>query len=347
MSKKNVLFFANIPNASSKNSIGGATVLAKNILDFLHHEQIFNITHINIRNTWKPKWHLIDHFLWIFKFPFIIKNKQVVSFHTTWDFNFTVGPILWLWAKIFNKKIIYHFFGGDFHTHFHQLPFFLKKLYLKTILSSDTIFFETKACIEYFENLRVKNIEWLPNARERKCENLITSEFSKKFVFISRVIDEKGINEIIEVSMLLNKSYQFDIYGPIDNRYFNQKKLENSNVNYKGELQPNQVNDVLKQYNILLLPTYFSGEGYPGIIIEALAYGIPSITTNWISIPEIIQDHYNGFLIQPKNTLQLKEAIEKIDNTIYQKLRKNAFDSFNNFDESVVFKKFTNAYLNE
>lgn len=345
--QKKILFFGNIPKKEASNSIGGATILALRILFFLNQDQIISITQKDIRRIWKPKLHLIEHFFWLLKFPFILYKKDVVSFHTTWDFNFTVGPLLWLWSRLFNKRIIYHFFGGDFHTHFQKLPNLIQQVYLKTILSSDVIFFETKACIEYFENLGVQNIEWLPNARKKEIHKLNDKIYSKKFVFISRVINEKGINEIIEVSKQLDSSYIFDIYGPIDERYFNKNNFNNSNVNYKGELQPEEVSHVLKNYDFLLLPTYFSGEGYPGIIIEALAFGIPSITTNWISIPEIIQNNYNGFLIEPKNAIQLKQIIENINDTNYQNLRFNAFKSFENFDENIVFKKIIKAYLNE
>lgn len=345
--QKYVLFMGNIPKKNTSKSIGGATVLALRILDFLNKNQNVIIFHKDIRKIWLPKIHLIEHFLWLVKFPFVVQKKDIVSFHTTWDFNFTVGPFLWLWASFFKKKIIYHFFGGDFHTHFQKLPIFIKHIYLKTILSSDVIFFETKACIKYFEDLGVKNIKWLPNARKKEINKLSDNIYSKKFVFISRVINEKGINEIIELSRLLDNSYTFDIYGPIDERYFNKDNFQLSNVNYKGELQPQEVSNILKNYNFLLLPTYFSGEGYPGIIIEALAYGVPSITTNWISIPEIIQHNYNGYLMEPKNVIKLKQIIENIDNYHYQCLRKNAFASFSNFDENIVFEKIVKAYLNE
>lgn len=347
MSKpKKILFFGNIPNKDSSNSIGGATVLALEMLKFLKNNQL-DVTHYDIRKIWIPKVHLLEHFFWVIRFPFIIIKKDIVSFHTTWDFNFTVGPLLWLWSKLFHKRIIYHFFGGDFHTHFQSLPLLIQKIYLNTILKSDVLFFETHQCIDYFKKLGVKNIQWLPNAREKQIDFLEDKVYSKKFVFISRVIREKGVEEIIKAAKQLDSSYTFDVYGPIDHRYFDVKEFENSNVNYKGELQPHEVDGVLKKYDFLLLPTYFSGEGYPGIIIEALAYGIPTITTQWISIPEIIQHNYNGYLIQPKNALELKNTIQKINDSTFQKIRKNAFDSFNNFDKKIVFKKLIKAYSND
>ena len=348
MSKKiNVLFFGNTPNNNESKSFGGATILALNILNYIKNSNDYHVTHYNIRKTWIPKLHLIDHLFWIFKFPFVIKEKDIISFHTTWDFNFTVGPILWLISKIYRKKIVYHFFGGDFHEHYSKLPSVLKKIYFNTILKSDTLFFETNESLRYFEKLGVKNLEWLPNAREKMISVLEDKLFRKKFVFISRIIPEKGVDEIIRVSNELNDDFTFDLYGPIDKRYMGVNSFIGGKAKYKGEIKPSEVGSILKQYDILVLPTFFSGEGYPGIIIEALSYGIPVITTNWKAIPEIIIDGYNGILISPQNSDELRKAIESIDTSNYNVFRVNAFKSFDNFDSEIVFKKIIKSYSDD
>src|SRR5690554_115784 len=113
--KIKVFFFANIPVKGIGASYGGATVLVEEIMTYLKLDSKFEIKHFPIRYSWKPKLHLIDHILWIFKFPFMIRKFDIVSFHTTWDFNFTTAPIIWLWARLLKKRTIYHFFGGNFH----------------------------------------------------------------------------------------------------------------------------------------------------------------------------------------------------------------------------------------
>ena len=345
--KIKVLFFANIPVEGVDASFGGATVLAEEILSYLKLDSRFEIEHSSIRFSWKPKLHLIDHILWIFKFPFVIRKFDVVSFHTTWDFNFTTGPIVWLWTKLLNKKTVYHFFGGNFHEHYDILPSFLKFIYRKTILKSDTVFFETKEMINYFSKRGIVNASWLPNARKPMLEKLEDKKYTKKFVFISRVIPEKGVNEILEASEKLPKDYTVDIYGPIDERYLDENHFSEKKAVYKGVLNPSEVMDVLKQYDVLLLPSWFNGEGYPGIIIEALSLGIPSISTFWISIPEVIEDGYNGKLIEIKNSEQLYRAMLDFNESNYQTYRWNAFQSFEQFNSEVVFEKIKNSYLDE
>ncbi len=245
------------------------------------------------------------------------------------------------------KRIVYHHFGGDFHKRFDRQSGFIKYILKKTILNSDVVFFETKMIIKYFKEKGIVEAEWLPNARKSIKKELEEKDYNRRFVFISRVIPDKGVNEIIEAAENLPENYIIDLYGPIDSRYFSENEFENKNVHYKGALSPKDVNNILDSYDILLLPTWFFGEGYPGIIIEALSLGIPSISTYWNAIPEIIENDYNGKLIPIKNSGDLEKAILSFDESNYQYYRTNAFKSFENFDSDLVFEKFVNAYLND
>ncbi len=344
--KQRVIFFANIPVENQERSIGGATVLAKNILDFLLLDDRIDIKHSQIRFFWRNKLQLIDYFLWLFRFPFNIIKFDVVSFHGTKDFHFIIAPFLWLWAKLFNKKIVYHFFGGNFHEQYEKAPKLARQILKKTILKSDTIFFETLQMIEFFEKEKIKNIVWLPNSRKAITHQIKAKTFNKKFVFISRVIPEKGINEILNAAINLPKDYCIDIYGPIDDRHYEIDYFKNKRAVYKGLLHPDEVISTLSKYDVLMLPSYFNGEGYPGIIIESLAIGIPVITTNWKALPEIITNEVNGVLINIKDEKQLEQAILSFNKENYLDYRNRAFKSFQVFSNEVVFNKVIESYLN-
>lgn len=343
--KTKVLYFANIPIDNQERSIGGATVLANSILEFILKDNRISVKHAQIRFFWRNKLQLIDYFFWLFRFPFSIWNKEVVSFHGTKDFHFTIAPILWLWSKLFGKKVIYHIFGGNFHEQYQELSRIQKTIIQKTILKSNTIFFETVQMIDFFEGENIKGIEWLPNSRKPIIKELKPKKFHKKFVFISRVIPEKGIIEIIKAANQLPKEYCIDIYGPIDDRHYKVDFFDNKKVTYKGLLNPNQVINTLSNYDVLMLPSYFEGEGYPGIVIESLALGIPVITTNWKALPEIITTNVNGILIDIKNEKQLEKAILAFNEKNYPIFRLNAFKSFQQFSNTVIFNKIIDSYL--
>ena len=91
-----------------------------------------------------------------------------------------------------------------------------------------------------------------------------------------------------------------DVYGPFKDGDCSEKIFENSRVDYCGVLPPEKVLPTLSQYDVLLLPSFHPGEGYPGIVIEAFSLGLPVIATNWQAIPEIVQDGENGLLVSPQ-----------------------------------------------
>lgn len=345
--KTKVLFFANIPSPNEERSIGGATVLAKNILDFIALDPSVTITHQQIRTFWRNKLQLIDYFFWVFRFPFVGRKYDVISFHGTKDFHFTIAPILWLWAKALNKRTIYHFFGGNFMDQYEAMPKAFQFILKKTVLKSDTVFFETQQLMTFFEKKIVKNAVWLPNARNPIHTKNIEISFEKKFVFISRVIPQKGIMEIVQAASVLPKEYSIDIYGPIDDRHYETTVFKSSCVNYKGTLRPDEIVTILSKYNVLLLPSYFEGEGYPGIIIESLAMGIPVIATQWKALPEVITDGYNGLLIPIKDSEALAQAMQKFNQNNYPEYCKNALESFEKFNSDVVFSRVIESYIKE
>jgi len=340
-----VFFFANFPTEDSR-SIGGATVLAERVYRFVRRDPRLEVVHRQIRKHWKPKTQLWDYFKWFFKFPFAIRRFDVVSFHVTRDFHPTIAPFLWLWAKLSGKKIVYHLFGGGFHREYEHYPYPLRKLIERTILRSDYFLVETKELVEYFRPLVKHRVVWFPNSREPFDKVDLEKPFEKKFVFISRITQGKGVEEIIEAAGLLPEGYVIDAYGPVDKKSYEKNPFENTAVRYKGVLAPRDVIPTISEYDAMLMPTAIPREGYPGTIIEALAAARPVITTECCVMHEIIENGYNGFRVPPQNAGKLAEAIQSVTPDNYSALRKNALESFQrNFNSQKVFKKITNAYL--
>jgi glycosyltransferase involved in cell wall biosynthesis len=343
--KTKVLVFANIPIQGEKNSLGGATVLTQEIIKYLNKNKLLEVKQIQIRKFWKSKFQLIDFLLWIIKFPFIIKNQDVVSLHATKDMHFYLMPILIIWLKIFKVKYTYHFFAGNFHKQYELKGSIHQEIINQTILKAKCLFFETKEMVSFFRNKTKGECIWLPNSR--KPQQVINNRFKKKLVFISRILPCKGVEEILYASKKLPKDYTIDFYGPINNTYYPENYFKNTLINYCGILKPSEVIPTLNNYNIMLLPTYCYGEGYPGIIIEALSIGMPVITTDFNSISEIIKDRKNGRLVKIKDKQALLDAILEISKDNYQQYIEEAILSFKSFNSELVFKKFSKAFLDD
>jgi len=213
-------------------------------------------------------------------------------------------PLFSIGARLFNKRIHYIAVGG-------WLPSFIRnRKFLKRQTSKIfRIYVQTESMVENLKELGIMNSIYLPNFKRLhriKEEDLLT-EFIEPYPLctFSRIIREKGILDAIKAVEYTNKIsgktiYTLDIYGDIEKEFeieFNKALEESSDsIKYKGYVEFNQSNNVLKNYFALLFPTYYSGEGFPGTLIDSFAAGLPIIATDWLYNKELIQEGYNGLL---------------------------------------------------
>lgn len=83
-----------------------------------------------------------------------------------------------------------------------------------------------------------------------------------------------------------------------------------SHVEYLGPKYGKDKHEILAQANILVFPTYFSKESFPLVLLEAMAAGLPVVSTREGAIPEIIDDGGTGFIIDKQNPGKLAEKLE-------------------------------------
>ena len=227
-------------------------------------------------------------------------------------------------------------FAGNFDVVFLQLNFFQKYLVEFCLKNSNAVFWETLHLVNFFKSYNPQTF-WFPNVRPAQSK-LRVGDYKKKFVFIGQIKATKGVYEILEAFKSLDEEYSVDFYGPIEDVNFKIVCNDHANVHYRGVLTPNNVATTLRCYDVLLLPSYHLGEGYPGVIIEAFSCGLPVVASNWGGIPEIVKNEIDGYIIEPKNVHQLVDAIKIIDETNYEELSVNATNSFDNFDSEKVTK---------
>ena len=158
------------------------------------------------------------------------------------------------------------------------------------------------------------NVKVLPNFKSftNFKAQLLNKDDIFRFVYVGRISKSKGINEILEaITILKAKDFNFHVtfYGPVEDTF----KLESSNASYGGILDiqtnSNEVYAKLSTYNVMLFPTYWKGEGFPGVLIDAFIAGLPVIATDWNMNKEIIEEGINGFLIEPKSTKALVQKM--------------------------------------
>jgi glycosyltransferase involved in cell wall biosynthesis len=182
-------------------------------------------------------------------------------------------------------------------------------------------------------------------------ETFSERSYTGRCVFIGQVKKEKGIFDIVD-ALRGRADVNCDFYGPIlerDREAFLAEISKSENLRYRGVLEPARVLGALRSYDVLLLPTYHSGEGYPAVIMEAFAAGIPVVASRWLSIPELIEDGIQGLLIPPQAPHRLREALGRLaaDARLYETLSRNAFEHAKSFSEKAVLEDVLIAHVEE
>ncbi len=307
---KKLLIIGSLPIENIKSTYGGTTVLLQQLVDYCDKNNIDY--HLVQTNIIRGKFALVRNwFSAIYRALKVVNKCDFVMFNAASNGLFYFAPFVYFIAKVYNKKFILRKFGGGAIDLYSKSNWIKKKILQKTIFKSDYILLETKQIVKYFQKIpQVKSeILWYPNYREQQSVKRQKRDFQKKFVFISYVKKTKGVDEILALDKLLPQGYLIDIYGPINTDDYKEQDLVLDKVKYRGVIKPTEVVAKLSEYDVLLLPTFHEGEGYPGIILEAFSMGIPVISTYWRAVPEIVKEGENGLLIKPKDIEGLKDAV--------------------------------------
>ena len=129
------------------------------------------------------------------------------------------------------------------------------------------------------------------------------------FLYVGRMMREKGIEELLDAAKELHGKADFLLLGYCDEDY--QEKLdacEKAGMIKQLGFHPD-VHEYIKNCSALVLPTYH--EGMSNVLMEASATGRPVIATNISGCKEIFEDGVTGFGCEPKNAQSLIEALEK------------------------------------
>ena len=247
--------------------------------------------------------------------------------------------------KIFNKKVIYHIHGGEFHLFIKESSKFLIKHINIMIYKSDIIIVLSDWWVDYFKNQ-------FPDKKITKLDNSVPiqsfinrSSPSKKvsFLFLGLISKNKGCYEILDVAeRLVQRKVDFEINlggnGETDKlcKIITEKNL-NKYVNYLGWLTGDKKSEIFKQNNVYLLPS--KNEGLPVSILEAMSYGLPIISTKVGGIPEMIEENKSGFIIEPGDLNALEEKM------MYFIENKDKINQMGNISKTIVDNKFSNEIV--
>ena len=248
--------------------------------------------------------------------------------------SFTIKPNVYFGILnfIFDFHLIQNVTGlGTMYNESGKLSKIILSLYAFTSKFSHRTYFQNQDDILLFKknNNYCNNFKLLPGSgidldkfkhRSYQCER-IKSRNSTSFIFIGRILKEKGILEFVEAANIIKRiglDCNFYILGFCDvmnNSALSQSDLikltSNNHVMYLGstdDIRPYACN-----VDCFVYPSYYR-EGVPRSLIEAISLGLPVITTDSAGCREVLDEGKNGFFCKEKDSDDLSHKMIKFHN---------------------------------
>jgi len=135
------------------------------------------------------------------------------------------------------------------------------------------------------------------------------------YLMVARLIGQKGVREYIRAASIVKETIpdaRFLLAGTADSNPDSVPAAEIDACRKRGLIEVlGHIEDpapLYEQCHIFVLPTYYR-EGRPRVILEAMASGRPTITTDWVGCRDCIQDGETGILVEPRDSTSLANAM--------------------------------------
>lgn len=321
--KKRVLFIVPLPPP-----VHGSTVMCQYIKDSELINGHFNCDYVNLSASRSTKevhkfqlvkiWRVL--FIWFIVFgKLLIKHYDLcyvaLAFHGSL---LKDAPVVIL-CKLFRRKVVVHLHGkgasDDANNRIYN--WLLKKTFKKTkvILLSWLLYPDVEEFVKKEDVMICPNgipiVEHMP----RKKENIIP-----RLLFLSNLIESKGVVVLLDaLKILKDKGYSFicEFVGgetvEIDAVRF-QKEVEMRGLNelaiYSGRKYGGDKEESFIQADVFVLPTM--NDCFPLVLLEAMNYAKPVVTTAIGGIPDIVDDYKTGLLSDAGDINSLALCLETL-----------------------------------
>jgi galacturonosyltransferase len=227
-------------------------------------------------------------------------------------------------------------------------------LYRRAFKNVQTIFFQNSENMQFFSdrNLYNEKHKLLPGSGINLNRFNVTeypSDEKINFVFVSRLMKEKGIDQYLDAAEFITGKYpntKFHICGFCEDEYKDRIEAvtKNENVVYHGMVK--DITTVLCDMHCTVHPTFYP-EGLSNVLLESLACGRPIITTDRAGCREVVENEVNGYVVKQKDSSDLIEKIEKFISLTNEERKNMGLAGREKVEREFDRQIVINAYLKE
>lgn len=366
MNKEKVVLF--VTCRYSLKHVGGIAQWGENMLQFIASRSIPNIVHIDSTIRFKPNlsnnilWRLISGVLDTSRVLFLLIKNIIVHRPYVAHIN-TSGSLSLLQVAFYLLNLKLWSVGVVIHCHFGRIPQIVQsknwewKVLRFLILQSKKIIVIDSSSYDALKECGWNDkVVLIPNPCSSDVETIARMPLVKKmerdFIFVGHIIPTKGVFELVRAFVALEGDYNLTLIGPYNEKvksdlqeiaYAHQKGRW---LNFVGAKPKEYVLERMTEATALILPSYT--EGFPNVVLEAMATGCPVLASNVGAIPMMLEYQFGdclGICFPPKSENSIIDALsfflkksESERDTMARKGKEKVLKSYT--IESLFFKYF-------
>jgi len=299
---------------------------------------------------------------------FLLLLKEIVFFKpnccyftpAVTGYAFLKDFIMFFLLRLSGVKVLMHLHNKGVSEYSDRSIFrFLYSIFFKnskTILLSDLLYHDVKDFLPINNKYVCSNALMLDHTINRGGLKNIDNSFVS-ILYLSNLIESKGVFDLVKAcGVLKSKGVDFNLIIVGDEGDIKSQELIDyvdsydirDNVFYLGPLYADEKKWVLSAADVFVFPTYYSKECFPLVLLEALQYSLPIISTNEGAILDIVDHNENGYIIEKRN---IEELVYYLSELISDPDRRRLFgeSSRRKFDEqyeySLYERKMRNIFI--
>lgn len=323
--KPRVLFIMHMPPPVHGASMVGEAIYNSKLINDNLDAVYFNLaTSESIEDIGRFRWGKIWNYMkMLFRVAKSIRRKRPEIVYVTPNaagFAFYKDFVLVQMLKWMGCNVVAHYHNKGVATkqdykldNWLYVKFFKN---IKVILLSEKLYEDMKKYVKLNQLYICPN--GIPNEHPGKLP--VRNNTCPQILFLSNLIKEKGVVDLLDSCKLLNdKKVKFEccFVGAesveINSQRFNQMVDERGLrgvVKYLGKLYGTDKEVCYTNSDIFVLPTYYHNECFPLVLLEAMSYGLPCISTNEGAVSDIIDDGVTGYVVERNKVQQLADKME-------------------------------------
>ncbi len=233
--------------------------------------------------------------------------------------------VLLLCTRWMFRKTIFHFHAGGVSELIPTLPGWFQFLLRKALFYPNAAIQLSPLTVPDAAFIKAKRVFMVPNgvddpiAANPILQSKVINNRCTNLLYLGTVCESKGILVLLAACRQLQdrtEEFHLHVVGSFQPASFEnivRHRISESNlerhVTLHGQRTGDEKNQLFAQADVFCFPTHYESEGFPCVLVEAMSFSLPVVTTNWRGIPSIVEDGDTGYLIDVKDSDGLAQKI--------------------------------------